>query len=98
MPIIWRGGQRLSSIRSYGRVCARRLGNARLWRAGERVSRSRTVAFSFPVPRVAELKIKLISARRRKQHASRVRSSDYANTREAIGRVFLGTVRARIRG
>jgi hypothetical protein len=41
---------------------------------------------------------KIVSAECRNQHALSVRSPEYANTREAILRVFGGIVRVRIRG
>jgi hypothetical protein len=54
-------------------------------RAGECILHSRTFE-------------KIVSAECRNQHAASVRSSEYANTREAIRRVVAGIVRTRIRG
>src|SRR5262245_8936536 len=102
MPIIWRGGRRLNSTRSCGRVFARHAEassgeRTRLagWRARPALA---NFVFSLLVLHLAEIKIKLISARRRNQHARHARSPEHVNAHEAIRRVGGGIVRARIRG
>src|SRR4051812_20658347 len=55
---------------------SRAKGSARVSRAADCVSRSRTFFVEFSPPRVTKFQEKIVSARRRNQHARRVRSPE----------------------
>src|SRR5438067_46616 len=59
------------------------LGSARVSRVGERVSRSRTFLAMFETILSMEFSRKLVPARRRNQHARRVRYPDSCNRHSA---------------
>src|SRR5262245_15356776 len=90
--------RKLNSTQSFGPLYAKRLGSTRLWRVGFGVPTKRSSLHILHAVPINYLKKSLRPRGRARQHARRVRSPEYANTRQAIRRVVGGIARARIRG